>query len=343
MVHIEFTEEQINELRNERYNYPHPRVQRKMDALFLKSQGLTHGQIGKLVGVCQDTLREYLGQYKEGGIEALKVINFYRPESVLVTHKGTIEEEFRNNPPATIKEAASRIEDITGIRRSENRVSVFLKKIGLKRLKTAQVPAKADVLEQEAFMEEKLQPKIEEARQGKCELLFVDASHFVLSAFLGYLWCFVRIFVKSPSGRQRYNVLGAFNAISHELITVTNDSYINANSIIALMEQLLEYYAGSALCLVMDNARYQRCKLVMEFAKEHNIELLFLPSYSPNLNLIERLWKFIKKKCLYNKYYPDFHMFKAGIDNCISDIDKRYRGEIKSLMTLNFQMLKNAS
>jgi transposase len=137
--------------------------------------------------------------------------------------------------------------------------------------------------------------------------------------------------------------LGAFNAISHELITVTNDSYINANSIIALMEQLLEYYAGSVLCLVMDNARYQRCKLVMEFAKEHNIELLFLPSYSPNLNLIERLWKFVKKKCLYNKYYPDFHMFKAGIDNCIFDIDKKYRGEIESLMTLKFQMLKNAS
>jgi len=343
MIHIEFTEEQISQLRSEQYNHPHPRVQRKIDALLFKSQGFTHGQIGKLVGVCQDTLREYFGQYQEGGIEALKVINFYRPESDLVTHKGTIEEELRSNPPATIKEAASRIEEITGIKRSENRVAAFLKKIGLKRLKTAQVPAKADTLEQEVFMEEKLQPKIEEARQGKCELLFVDASHFVLSAFLGYLWCFARIFVKSPSGRQRYNVLGAFNAISHELITVTNDKYINADSIILLMKQLLEYYAGSTICLVMDNARYQRCKVVMEFAKEHNIELLFLPSYSPNLNLIERLWKFVKKKCLYNKYYPDFLSFKAGIDDCISDTDKRYRDEIESLMTLNFQMLKNAS
>ena len=153
MLHIEFTEEQINELRSERYNHPHPRVQRKMEALLLKSQGLSHGKIGEIVGVCQDTLREYFGQYQEGGIEALKAINFYRPESDLATHKGTIEEEFRNNPPATIKEAASRIEDITEIRRSENRVAVFLKKIGLKRQKKAQVPAKADVLEQEAFVE----------------------------------------------------------------------------------------------------------------------------------------------------------------------------------------------
>jgi transposase len=128
MIHIEFTEEQINELRHERYSHPHPRVQRKMEALFLKSQGLTHGQIGKLVGVCQDTLREYFCQYQRDGIEALKAISFYRPKSNLVAHKGTIEEEFRNNPPATIKEAASRIEEITGIRRSENRVAVFLKK-----------------------------------------------------------------------------------------------------------------------------------------------------------------------------------------------------------------------
>ena len=210
-------------------------------------------------------------------------------------------------------------------------------------MKVAQIPAKADVFAQEEFVNKKLEPKIEEARQGKCELFFVDASHFVLSAFLGYLWCFVRVFVKSPSGRQRYNVLGALNAISHRMVTVTDDKYINAHSIIVLMKRLLERYADSAICLVMDNARYQHCKVVMEFAKEHKIELLFLPPYSPNLNLIERLWKFVKKKCLYNKYYSNFLLFKAGIDSCISDIDKRYYAEIKSLMTLKFQLLNNAS
>jgi len=126
-------------------------------------------------------------------------------------------------------------------------------------------------------LEEELQPRLEEAKAGKRHLLFVDASHFVLAAFLGYLWSFVRVFIKSPSGRQ--------------------------NSIILLMTQLLERYADSTIALVMDNAMYQRCKIVMEFAKEHGIELHFLPPYSPNLNLIERLWKFIKKKCLYCKYY----------------------------------------
>jgi transposase len=128
MIHIEFAKEQIDALRYERYHHPHPRVQRKMEALFLKSQGLSHGEIGKLTGVSQVTLREYLRQYQDGGIDALRVINFHRPQSDLTAHHETIENEFRNNPPVNIKEAVSRIEELTGIKRSENRVREYLKK-----------------------------------------------------------------------------------------------------------------------------------------------------------------------------------------------------------------------
>ena len=134
MIRIDFTEESIAQLRQERYYHPHPRVQRKMEALLLKSQGLSHGDIGKIVGVCQDTLREYFYQYKSGGIEALKVIKFYQPKSELAKHRGTIEDEFRANPPATVKEATARIRELTGIERSEYRVGKFLKK---NRLETA--------------------------------------------------------------------------------------------------------------------------------------------------------------------------------------------------------------
>ena len=210
-------------------------------------------------------------------------------------------------------------------------------------MKTAQIPAKADAKAQVEFLNEELTPRIEEAKAGVRQLLFVDASHFVLAAFLGYLWCFARIFVKSPSGRQRYNVLGAFNAVSHELFTVTNNAYINANSIIALMTKLLEQYAGQAITLVMDNARYQRCALVMDFARNNGIELLFLPPYSPNLNLIERLWKFVKKTCLNSKYYADFHAFKTAIDDCLGNLGKKYKPDILSLMSLNFQLFHNVS
>ena len=128
-----------------------------------------------------------------------------------------------------------------------------------------------------------MEPRLEKAKNGKRKIYFVDAAHFVLGGFLGCLWCFVRLYLPTPAGRQRYNVLGAIDAITHQLITECNEVYINA--------------------------RYQHCKLVQNYAKELNIELLFLPSYSPNLNIIERLWKWVKKDCLYCKYYEKFDAF----------------------------------
>jgi transposase len=138
-------------------------------------------------------------------------------------------------------------------------------------------------------------------------------------------------------------VLGAFNAITHELVTITNDAYINAVTVIELMEKLLLIYGSQMLTLVMDNARYQRCAAVIEYAREHGIELLFLPSYSPNLNLIERLWGFVKQKVLYSKYYENFALFKTAINDCLCDVGSKYKKEISSLMSLKFQILNNAS
>ena len=120
-----------------------------------------------------------------------------------------------------------------------------------------------------------------------------------MSAFLGYLWSFTRIFIKAPSGRQRFNVLGAINAISKELVLVTNTSYITSIQICEMLVKIARRRTqGVPLTIVLDNARYQRCQLVSAKAEELGIELLFLPPYSPNLNLIERLWKFVKKEVL---------------------------------------------
>ena len=125
-----------------------------------------------------------------------------------------------------------------------------------------------------------------EAKAGQRAVLFVDAVHVVFAPFLGFLWCFSRFFVKAPSGRSRFNVLGAINAISHELITVTNESYINAQSVCELLWKMYHANLGIPITLILDNARYQKCALVIDLAKSLNIELLYLPPYSPNLNLI---------------------------------------------------------
>lgn len=172
-------------------------------------------------------------------------------------------------------------------------------------------------------------------------LFFCDAAHFVLAPFLGFLWSFTRLFIKAPAGRQRYNVLGALNAMTLELITVTNDAYINADSVCKLLEKIAVLALEVPITLVLDNARYQRCEAVTKYANSLNIELLFLPSYSPNLNLIERLWKFVKKKCLYSKYYDTFPAFKAAISECLNKIGTEYKEDLAGLMTLKFQTFKN--
>ena len=125
---IEFTPEIIDILNHERYHHPVPLVQRRMEALWLKSHNLSHGWIAKLVGVSENTIREYFQLFIEGSTEKLKEVDFYRPESALVEHTTSLEAYFRDHPPATIKEAQSEIETLTGIQRSETQVAEFLKK-----------------------------------------------------------------------------------------------------------------------------------------------------------------------------------------------------------------------
>ena len=151
MLQLSFTEEEIQELDYQRYHYPHPRVQRKMEALLLKARGLPHHQIAHCVGICENTLRSYLEQYQAGGIEALKVLQIHRPTSQLSAHRDTIEAYFQAHPATTIPEAVKRIEELTGLKRSPTQVGIFLKKLGLKRLKTSGVPAKCDVEQQASF------------------------------------------------------------------------------------------------------------------------------------------------------------------------------------------------
>ena len=96
-------------------------------------------------------------------------------------------------------------------------------------------------------------------------------------------------------------------------------------------------HVGVPITIVLDNARYQRCALVQSVAQSLGIESLFLPTYSPNLNLIERFWKLVKKQCLYSKYYPDHVCFQQAIIACIEQAPDKYQQELASLLTLKFQ------
>jgi transposase len=230
MIQIDFSEEEIDQLNYERYHYPHPLVQKRMEALYLKSQKLSHQKICQICRISKTTLIVYLKKYQEGGKESLKKLVYQGQASELNQHHITIEEYFQENPPRTATEASAMIEKLTGIKRSPTQVREFMKKIGMKTRKIGYVPGKATnpdkIQEQEEFQKEILEPLLKEAKEGKRAVYFVDAAHFIHRAYLGFLWCFQRIFMASPSGRKRFNVLGAINALTHQIILVTNDSIL---------------------------------------------------------------------------------------------------------------------
>ena len=263
---------------------------------------------------------------------------FYRPSSSLEPFWPCLICSFTVAPVAHAKAAAARIEAITGIRLSESQCRRVMKKMGMSLKKTAPMPGKLDPQRQFEFYQSELQPRLQEASQGKRKVYFVDAAHFVLGAFLGLVWCFVRPFLRTAPGRQRYNVLGAVDSHTKELISIRTTDSINAEVVCALLQKIGVRHPQHAITLVMDNARYQHCALVKSQATALDIELLFLPAYSPNLNLIERLWKLVKRRCLTNRYYENFTKFRTAIDRCLDDLNGVAKAELDSLLTLRFQL-----
>jgi len=138
-------------------------------------------------------------------------------------------------------------------------------------------------------------------------------------------------------------LLGAWNAVTNTLLAVTKTTVVNADAACELLRVIAAQSIGVPITLVLDNARYQYCQRVRDLAEQLGIELLFLPSYSPNLNLIERLWKFVKKKALRGRYYATFAKFRAAIDDCLSQIGNMHRPDLKTLMTHKFQTFENVS
>jgi transposase len=199
------------------------------------------------------------------------------------------------------------------------------------------------VKEQAAFRDGKLEPALEDAKAGKGHVFFADAAHCVYGSFLCCLWSFVRLFVRAASGRQRFNILGAWDAVTRELVSVTNTTVVNALTMCELLGKIAERGLAGPVTVVLDNARYQKCAVVKETAAKLGIALLYLPSYSPNLNLIERLWRFIKREALYGRWHPTFADFKGAIEATISSLGGKHKDKLASLMTLEFQVFDDVS
>jgi transposase len=188
-----------------------------------------------------------------------------------------------------------------------------------------------------------LKPRLDRAVAGGGHVLFVDAAHFVFGTYLCCLWSILRVFVRAASGRQRFNVLGAWDAVTRTLTTVTNTTVVNTETMCDLLRAIAARGRVGPVTVVLDNARYQRNAVVQGLARTLGIELLFLPSYSPNLNLIERLWRFTKRTAIYGKYHPTFADFRAAVQDVLDRVTTTHADKLASLMTLNFQEFEDVS
>jgi transposase len=349
MIDLELTEEQLDGLHKEASESPSARARRKCWVVYLRGKGFAHRQIAEVVRVDADTVTDYVRKYRDGGLPGLLAEGYRKQEGQLDAHAERLKKVFGKQPPHTVNQAIEMIEQETGLRLKQSACRDFLRKLGMECRRCGLVPGKApddekQLQAQQEFHDRKLQPLLDEARQGRRTVLFVDAAHFVMGAFPGMLWCFARVLLPSSSGRKRYNVLGAYDPVRQEVVTLTNDTVVNQVTFCALLDKIALCYAdtGLPITLVLDNARYQKCQSVFDKAKALGIGLLYLPAYSPNLNLIERLWRFVKKQVLYSRYYDKFAAFKESIDNCLRDLGTRFKSNMQTLMTLKFQLFSKS-
>lgn len=335
---FEFTEEVAEKALEKCHKLHFWKIFQRLLFVMLKVKGYSHDMIADILSVSITTTFNWQHIFREAGLEALTTLHYKGQSSALNAYGTQLAFELNNDPVGSLKEAQDRIEKATGFKRSITQIRAFLQRYKLKRRKVGQIPNKANLEAQDRFQNEQLEPLIKQAQNHSIRLLFLDAAHFVHLPFLGYLYGWARQFIRSAAGRQRFNVLAALDAVNHTLTTICNETYINATTVCQLLELLTKQYVGEKIYVVLDNARYQRCHLVQQTAVALGIHLVFLEPYSPNLNLIERLWRFVKKQVLYNKFYSKFEEFKGAVNTCLRKVNQgKYADELQSLLTLKFQ------
>jgi transposase len=333
---VSFTEEDIERLAYERFHHPHPRVRRKLEGVLLKAKGFLVRDICDVVGCCPNTLRNWLRDFEAGGVEGLTRWDSGGKTCEFDAHTDAICDHLNEHPPHTIAEARDTIR-AAHRRTSRRHPSGRVPQTG--RVQAAQdrlAPREGGPGGAGRFQKKELLPRLKQADAGKRHVYFVDASHFVYGAFLGYLWCAVRRFVPTGSGRQRLNVLGAVAYGTGRMVTVINRGSIGAEQVCELL-RAVKRRGRKPTTLVLDNASYHRAKGVKALAAQLGIELLFLPPYSPNLNLIERVWKLVKKLALNARTLSDFDAFAESVTTTVNELETKHQEQLLSLLTPNFQ------
>ena len=310
----------------------------RVKAVIALSKGWSAAQIADILLFDEKTSRHYFDRYQQGGLQALLDDNYSGAEPKLDTHQMSELEDFLEDPILPdAKSVINHIDTQYRVLYSVSGVTDLLHRLGFSYKKPTHVPGKQDPAKQQAFLEEYEQ--IKAAKGENDPIYFTDATHPQHNSVPAYGWIKTgqEKELKANCGRQRLNINGAINIETLEPTTGFYDT-INADSTMDVFYKIeAKHPDAETIYIIADNARYYHACLLKDHLEGTKIQLLYLPPYSPNLNLIERYWKFFKKTVMHNHYYQTFEQFKQA---CKSFFRKRknYLPELKNLLTENFHI-----
>jgi transposase len=327
------THDQKKELLLELKREDKTRFSDRIRVILLLDKGWTYQKISEALFLDEGTIANYRKRYKEGGLEDL-LDDHYRGG----TYKLSIDELLELQLHLTVK-TYQKTQDICDYVKRKYKTNytvsgmiALLHRMGFSYKKAKGVPGKANKVEQEKFIDAYKQLK---SSNGK--IYFADSTHPQHNPVLSYGWIKTGedIEIKTNNGRRHLNITGAIEINSQEVIARSGDR-IDSNSICVLLKAIKNKNPFEKdITLILDNAAFNRSWKVTELAKDLKIKLFYLPPYSPNLNPIERLWKFMKKKVLYNQYYEKFSEFESACMTFFRGI-RKYQEELATLITDNF-------
>ena len=333
------TAERENQLEKEHRHCKDKRKADRIKTILLLHRGYRYEQIATILLMDDSTLRNYYLEYSEGGIERLLNDNYsggigrMSCQQIELLDKHLLSHTYNYS-----KEIVAYIEKEIGILYTTDGVKAILYRLGYVYKKTKHVPGKANGALQEQFIKE--YEALKKNKKPEDKIYFVDGCHPLHNSIASYGWIKkgTEKELKTNTGRERLNINGAYNAEDHQVI-VRKDERINSQSTIMLIQQIMILQHTGIIYLISDNAKYYKSKMVQEFlAKNLRVKMIFLPPYSPNLNLIERLWLFFKKKKLRNKYYEKYIEFERMSMSFFENI-KIHRKELETLMVDNFKII----
>jgi transposase len=302
-------------------------------------EGKTYVEIARLLFLDDSTIRRYEVEYRTGGLDNLLVDAYKGGHASLSSEQLTgLKKHLKEQLYHRAKDVVQYVKTTYDVPYSEEGMIHLLHRLGYVYKKTKLVPGKCDPERQQAFLVE--YEKIKESMDETDELYFADGAHPQHNVIAGYGWIQkgTEKEIKTNSGRQRLNLNGALSLRDLSAVVLSEDT-INADAVIRLCKALEEKHPNALnIYLICDNARYNHARIVREFLATSRVKMRYLPPYSPNLNLIERLWKFYHKNVQCNHYYETFEKFKLASLDFFKNLHV-HKEELETLLTENFHII----